>query len=209
MGNIWEFLLQTLTVSLTAAVLLIVKYLLADKLSPRWQYGIWGLLALRALIPAGMTRQVLLPRPAWVDMCKTAAAMLLGYLVLGDRGMAAAGMACMAGHCYPLLHGFKGGKGVSAGAAIALCIDWRAGLLTIAVFAIAALCSKKISFGSICAALSLPVWALVLELSQPRCALAIVGMCLVVIRHRENIKRLISGTEPDFKPGKSKRIERD
>ena len=143
------------------------------------------------------------------DMCKTAAAMLLGYLVLGDRGMAAAGMACMAGHCYPLLHGFKGGKGVSAGAAIALCIDWRAGLLTIAVFAIAVLCSKKVSFGSICAALSLPVWALVLELSQPRCALAIVGMCLVVIRHRENIKRLISGTEPDFKPGKSKRIERD
>ena len=107
------------------------------------------------------------------------------------------------------LHGFKGGKGVSAGAAIALCIDWRAGLLTIAVFAIAALCSKKVSFGSICAALSLPVWALVLELSQPRCALAIVGMCLVVIRHRENIKRLISGTEPDFKPGKSKRIERN
>ena len=52
MGNIWEFLLQTLTVSLTAAVLLIVKYLLADKLSPRWQYGIWGLLALRALTPA-------------------------------------------------------------------------------------------------------------------------------------------------------------
>ena len=129
------------------------------------------------------------------DMCKTAAAMLLGYLVLGDRGMAAAGMACMAGHCYPLLHGFKGGKGVSAGAAIALCI-------------IAALCSKKVSFGSICAALSLPVWALVLELSQPRCALAIVGMCLVVIRHRENIKRLINGTEPDFKPGKSKRGER-
>ena len=121
------------------------------------------------------------------DMCKTAAAMLLGYLVLG----------------------FKGGKGVSAGAAIALCIDWRAGLLTIAVFAIAVLCSKKVSFGSICAALSLPVWALVLELSQPRCALAIVGMCLVVIRHRENIKRLINGTEPDFKPGKSKRGERN
>ena len=45
------------------------------------------------------------------DMCKTAAAMLLGYLVLGDRGMAAAGMACMAGHCYPLLHGFQGRQG--------------------------------------------------------------------------------------------------
>lgn len=78
MGNIWDFLLQTLTVSLAAAVLLIVKYLLADKLSPRWQYGVWGLLALRALIPAGMTRQVLLPLPVWVDMWKTAAERGLG-----------------------------------------------------------------------------------------------------------------------------------
>lgn len=78
MGNIWEFLLQTLTVSLAAAVLLIVKYLLADKLSPRWQYGVWGLLALRALIPAGMTRQMLLPLPVWVDMWKTAAERGLG-----------------------------------------------------------------------------------------------------------------------------------
>lgn len=78
MGNIWAFLLQTLTVSLAAAVLLIVKYLLTDKLSPRWQYGVWGLLALRALIPAGMTRQVLLPLPVWVDMWKTAAERGLG-----------------------------------------------------------------------------------------------------------------------------------
>lgn len=78
MGNIWEFLLQTLTVSLVAAVLLIVKYLLADKLSPRWQYGVWGLLALRALIPAGTARQVLLPLPVWVDMWKTAAERGLG-----------------------------------------------------------------------------------------------------------------------------------
>ena len=83
MGNIWEFLLQTLTVSLAAAVLLIVKYLLADKLSPRWQYGVWGLLALRALIPAGMTRQVLLPLPVWVDMWKTAAERGLGSAYAG------------------------------------------------------------------------------------------------------------------------------
>jgi len=82
-GNIWEFLLQTLTVSLAAAVLLIVKYLLADKLSPRWQYGVWGLLALRALIPAGMTRQVLLPLPVWVDMWKTAAERGLGSAYAG------------------------------------------------------------------------------------------------------------------------------
>ena len=139
------------------------------------------------------------------DVVKALLACLVGRLWMGQNGALLAGLFVILGHNWPVFFGFKGGKGVSAGAAIALCIDWRAGLLTIAVFAIAALCSKKVSFGSICAALSLPVWALVLELSQPRCALAIVGMCLVVIRHRENIKRLINGTEPDFKPGKSKR----
>lgn len=58
MGNIWEFLYQTLTVSAVAAVLLLVKWLLRDKLSPRWQYGVWAVLALRAVIPAGTARSV-------------------------------------------------------------------------------------------------------------------------------------------------------
>ena len=44
MSNIWEFLYQTLSVSLAAAVLLAVKWLLRDKLSPRWQYAVWGVL---------------------------------------------------------------------------------------------------------------------------------------------------------------------
>ena len=51
MTNIWEFLLFTLTVSAAAGLLLVLKHLLADKLSPRWQYGIWVLLALRILLP--------------------------------------------------------------------------------------------------------------------------------------------------------------
>ena len=72
MESIWSFLLQTLTVSLTAAVLLLLKYLLQDKLSPRWQYGIWGILALRILLPAAASRQVLLPLPMWVEQMKSA-----------------------------------------------------------------------------------------------------------------------------------------
>ena len=63
MSNIWEFLLQTLTVSITAAVLLLCKRIFADKLSPKWQYGVWILLALRILLPAGGKRYVLLPLP--------------------------------------------------------------------------------------------------------------------------------------------------
>ena len=72
MDSIWSFLLQTLTVSLTAAVLLVLKRLLQDKLSPRWQYGVWSILALRILLPAAATRQVLLPLPMWVEQIKSA-----------------------------------------------------------------------------------------------------------------------------------------
>ena len=53
MTNIWQFLMQTAEVTLTAAVLLLLKRIFQDKLSPRWQYGIWALLALKILIPAG------------------------------------------------------------------------------------------------------------------------------------------------------------
>ena len=61
MENIWSFLLQTITVSITAAVLLIAKRLFLDKLSPRWQYGVWAILAARILLPAGLLDRTLLP----------------------------------------------------------------------------------------------------------------------------------------------------
>lgn len=61
MENIWAFLAQTLTVSVAAAVLLIAKRLFLDKLSPRWQYGVWAILALRLLLPAGLFSRTLVP----------------------------------------------------------------------------------------------------------------------------------------------------
>lgn len=54
MTNIWGFLIQTLEVSAAAGFLLILKELLSDKLSPRWQYGIWSVLLLKAVLPAGI-----------------------------------------------------------------------------------------------------------------------------------------------------------
>ena len=61
MENIWAFLLQTLTASVAAAVLLLAKRLFLDKLSPRWQYGVWAILAVRLLLPAGLWGRTPLP----------------------------------------------------------------------------------------------------------------------------------------------------
>lgn len=70
MTDLWSFLLQTAAVSLTAALLLLIKWLLRDKLSPRWQYGIWSVLALRILIPASVSRNILPNLGIWLETAK-------------------------------------------------------------------------------------------------------------------------------------------
>ena len=71
MTTIWGFLLQTISVSLVALFILLLKKLFEDKLSPRWQYTIWIILALRILFPVTMQRQVFLPLPIMMETLKT------------------------------------------------------------------------------------------------------------------------------------------
>lgn len=61
MTSLWSLLLQTIGASLTAVVLLCAKGLFREQLSPRWQYGVWGILALRILLPAGVLGRSLFP----------------------------------------------------------------------------------------------------------------------------------------------------
>lgn len=139
------------------------------------------------------------------DALKAVICMVVGNLILGDVGLSLAGAGCILGHCFPVMHDFKGGKGVSVGAALALAIDWRVFVSIVAVFLIVAFLTKKVSAGSVAAALSISVAALVFHVSTPKLLLAIVGMCIVVYQHRGNIQRLLNGTEPDFKAAKDKK----
>ena len=70
MTNIWTFLIQTLSVSVLAVVLLFLKAMLNDKLSPRWQYGIWMILAVRIMVPVSMKNYFALPISLWIETLK-------------------------------------------------------------------------------------------------------------------------------------------
>lgn len=83
MENIWGILLQTVTVSLTAVLLLVLKWLMADKLSPRWQYGVWTVLALRMLVPVSMTRNIFGSLPLWTEIAKGRAESYLNSAYAG------------------------------------------------------------------------------------------------------------------------------
>ena len=137
------------------------------------------------------------------DVMKALAAMLIGRRLLGDAGVCLGGMAAMLGHCFPLFHHFKGGKGIATGAAIGFMIDWRVGVSIVVAFLIGALISKKVSIGSIAAAVTIIPATWIFAPRPSMIALSVFASVLAITRHHENIKRLRAGTEPDFRAGKA------
>ena len=137
-----------------------------------------------------------------LDMAKTVAAMLMGKVLAGMTGEALSGAMCIIGHCFPLYFGFRGGKGVSVGAGLGLMTGLPVFGVIIAVFALTAGLSRKVSLGSILAAASLPIASVVFGAEPAFVAMNVFSALLVIVMHRENIKRLINGTEADFKPAK-------
>ncbi len=138
-----------------------------------------------------------------LDMLKTVAAMLLGEYFMGGAGKAVAGAFCIIGHCFPLYFGFRGGKGVSVGAALGLMTGLPVLGIIMAVFFTTATISRKVSLGSVTAAVSLPLASWLTLAGEEIIMMNVFSAALVVFMHRGNISRLIKGTEPDFHPKKT------
>ena len=68
------------------------------------------------------------------DAAKATVCMVAGKALAGEIGLCIGAGACMLGHCFPVLHGFKGGKGIAVGGAVGFGIDWRVGLCTVGAF---------------------------------------------------------------------------
>ena len=141
---------------------------------------------------------------AW-DAAKAAVCMLAGKALAGEIGLCLGAGACILGHCFPVLHNFKGGKGIAVGGAVGFGIDWRVGLCTVGAFLAGSLLSKKVSVGSLCGAVAIVASSFLFRVSTPRLILSIFCACLAIARHHANIKRLAEGTEPDFKAADGKK----
>ena len=137
-----------------------------------------------------------------LDVLKTVLCIWLGTKLVGEWGLTVAGSACIIGHCFPIYYGFKGGKGVSVGCALALMIDLKVFACVMTVFFLVAFISRKVSLASVLATTSILVFGPIFGVGLAKMLLACVGVLLIDCRHRENIKRLIKGTEPDFKAAK-------
>ncbi len=127
---------------------------------------------------------------------------------LGDGAIAAVGLSAFIGHLYPVFFQFKGGKGVATAAGVVLAVSWILGLATVATWLIIAFFSRYSSLASLAAAVFAPLYYLFGDRtawyadSRILLALVVIG-ALLIYRHRENITRLLKGTESKLGGGKT------
>ena len=135
-----------------------------------------------------------------LDVAKGVAAVLIAARWGRDPALAAGG-AVILGHMFPVWLGFRGGKGVATALGVLLALAWPVALLAALLWlAIAALCrySSLAALVAAVAAAALGAW-----LTEPARALLIAGIALLIIlRHHENIRRLLAGTESRISFGK-------
>lgn len=140
------------------------------------------------------------------DMGKTVAACLLGSFFFrclgwdGTLGMLLAGLGCELGHIFPVFYGFRGGKGILSGGTLVLLLNWRVAAVAWALFLLLWLTTRYVSLASITATCSAPITVyFVYGHNWLYTGLCLAVAALVVWCHRENIQRLLHGTEKKFK----------
>ncbi|WP_411818428.1 glycerol-3-phosphate 1-O-acyltransferase PlsY [Hyphococcus sp. DH-69] len=122
-------------------------------------------------------------------------------LALGWRPEVA-GAAAFLGHCFPVWLGFKGGKGVATFMGTLFALNLIAGLFAGAIWLSVAFLLRYSSLSALIAAAAMPF--VLFALGLPTYAIAALFMAMLIyIRHKENIARLISGTEPKIGAKKS------
>lgn len=139
------------------------------------------------------------------DMCKTALSGLAGWLLAGHLGLVVACGACLVGHCWPVYHHFRGGKGVSVSACIALLLDWRMFVVLLVLFAVIFLLSRRVSLCSVILAILYPAIYYLLGRGTDAGFWLCCGVTVIVVFcHRGNIRRILKGEEPPLTFGKGK-----
>ena len=141
-----------------------------------------------------------------LDGAKGTAAVVLASQLAGPDAALMAGHGAVLGHLFPAWLGFRGGKGVATGLGVLLGLDWRIGLCACLVWLAMAAIFRRSSLSSLTAFAAAPILALYLPLpwapggvtigDRQLAVFAAIIAALIWFKHHENIKRLLSGTEP-------------
>jgi glycerol-3-phosphate acyltransferase PlsY len=132
------------------------------------------------------------------DLAKGAlpAGAALPLLGPGDPWTTATGVAAVLGHCFPIWHGLRGGKGAATAAGVLVVLAPIAGVVAVVAYVLGKRASRRASVGSLLGAVLGGVVASFVYAPHT----IVMSWCiaaLVFVRHADNVKRLIEGTEPE------------
>lgn len=134
------------------------------------------------------------------DLLKGLAAGLVGYLLapagnglLSSGLVAAAGFMAVVGHCYPLFHRFKGGKGIATGLGVIIWASPLAALIMVSAWAVLVKLTKVAAIGSLAVVIAAIPLLMALGVDWPILVWVGAALVLIVWRHRGNIARMMSG----------------
>ena len=155
--------------------------------------GSGNLGAANVLRASGVTAGVLV---ATLDILKGALSVFLAERLTNNAAApAAAGVAAIVGHIYPIWLRFRGGKGVATACGVFSMLTPLAVPPAMALFIVTVWISKYVSLGSIAATVAIPPLAYATGAPLPSVLAACAAATLIVFRHRTNLGRLRSGTE--------------
>ncbi len=142
------------------------------------------------------------------DILKGVVAILIAIAIgsifkVSDKALLVqiAGVAVVIGHTFPIFFGFKGGKGVATSLGILLMTNWQIGLICLVFALVLIILTQMVSLGSCAAAILFPVLTLfikqhfIVEDGSGYFIYSIILAIIVLYNHRENIKRMLNGTE--------------
>jgi acyl phosphate:glycerol-3-phosphate acyltransferase len=186
------------------ATVIVIGYLLGSipfalLLARRWgaedlrQAGSGNVGAANVLRTSGVTPGLLV---ALLDMLKGAVSVVVATRLSGDAGApAAAGLAAILGHIYPVWLRFRGGKGVATACGVFSVLAPIAVPPVLAIFIAVVWLTKYISLGSVVASIALPPLAYAAGAASTTIAAAVAAAAIIMFRHRSNVRRLLAGTE--------------
>ena len=157
------------------------------------QIGSGNLGAANVLRTSGIRAGILV---AALDIAKGAASVLLAIRLSPDAAApAAAGLAAIIGHVYPVWLRFRGGKGVATACGVFLVLAPLALIPAVMLFVLIVWATRYVSLGSVLASLALPAAAFATGSPGPTVIAACAASALILFRHQSNLIRLFAGTE--------------
>lgn len=117
-------------------------------------------------------------------------------------------LGALLGHNYSLFLGFKGGKGVATALGLLIFMMPKVAVASFGIWLVCVLLTRYVSLGSIMAAVFTPPLAWYLGYPSAYVIFSVVVAFFVVLRHKENIHRLLTGTESKIKPGNAKDLQK-